>query len=100
LKLPPAVRGTFALYSGQADGLAVQLPEWRYPVVCDLASGQLKYDNFEGCWGAIKELHRFLQAYAVEKARLEARKHGHSVSEQVLTNGSIKLTIQVTGGAA
>jgi hypothetical protein len=36
----------------------------------------------------------------VEKAKAEARRVGHSVSEQALTDGSIKLTIQVTGGAA
>lgn len=36
---------------------------------------------------------------AVEKAKIEARKKGHSVTEQSLADGSIKLTVQV-GGAA
>jgi len=36
----------------------------------------------------------FLQAYSVEKARLEARRAGHAVTEQALADGSIKLTIQ------
>ena len=45
-------------------------------------------------------LDRFLQAYAVEKAKLEARNRGHSVTEQSLSDGSIKLTVQVTGGGA
>jgi hypothetical protein len=36
---------------------------------------------------------------AVEKARIEARKRGHSVVEQSLADGSIKLTINV-GGAS
>ena len=31
---------------------------------------------------------------------IEARKKGHTVSEQTLPDGSIKLTIQVAGGAA
>ena len=35
-----------------------------------------------------------------EKAKLEARKKGHGVFEQPLSDGSIKLTIQVAGGAA
>ena len=26
-------------------GLGVQLPGWRYPVVCDLPSGRLKFDD-------------------------------------------------------
>jgi hypothetical protein len=36
---------------------------------------------------------------AVEKARIEALRRGHSVSEQPLSDGSIKLVIQV-GGAS
>lgn len=34
------------------------------------------------------------QAYAVEKAKIEARKNGHSVTEQRRADGSIRLTIQ------
>jgi len=45
-------------------------------------------------WGEQKHLDRFLQMYAVERAKLEARKRGHQVSEQSLQDGSIKLTIQ------
>ena len=44
-------------------------------------------------WGDQKELNRFLQAYAVEKTKLEARKKGYIVSEQPLENGSIRLPI-------
>jgi len=36
---------------------------------------------------------------AVEKTRLEARKQGYDVAEQALADGSIKLTVQVGGGA-
>lgn len=100
LKLPAPVHGTIELYNGAATGLAVQLSGWRYPAVCDTTTGQIKYDNFGGDWGDQKELDRFLQAYAVEKARIEARRHGHTVFEQPLSDGSIKLTIQVSGGAA
>ena len=35
--------------------------------------------------------------YAVEKAKLEARKQGHAVSEQALQDGSIKLQIIEAG---
>jgi hypothetical protein len=88
------------LFSNTAEGLAVELPGWNYPVVCDLTTGQVKFDNFEGRWGEQKELDRFLQAYAAERAKIEARKKGYSVTEQSFQDGSIKLTIQVTGGAA
>jgi hypothetical protein len=42
-----------------------------------------------------QQLDHLLQAYTVEKARIEARKRGHSVFEQSLPDGSIKLIIQV-----
>jgi hypothetical protein len=100
LGLPPPVHGTSRLFSGPVTGLAVQLPGWNYPAVCDLASGQVQYDNYGGAWGDQKELKKFIQMYAVEKARLEARKRGHTVTEQSLADGSIKLSIQVQGGAA
>jgi len=87
------------LFSGEATGLAVKLPDWQYPVVCDLATGQLQYDNFGGRWGDQKRLGAFLQAYAVERAKAEARRKGHSSTEQTLADGSIKLTINVAGGA-
>lgn len=97
LKLPAPAAGQHRLYSGTVEGLAVRLPDWRYPVVCDTATGQIRYDNYSGQWGDQSHLNQFLQAYAVEKARLEARRRGHTVTEQSLTDGSIKLTIQVGG---
>jgi hypothetical protein len=100
LGLGPPVQGKTELFSGKAEGLAVQLPDWQYPVVCDTATGQVHFDNFGGRWGEQKHLDRFLQAYAVEKARIEARKRGSVCTEQHLPNGSIKLTIQVHGGTA
>ncbi len=99
LGLAAPTQGTVKLFSGEATGLAVKLPDWTYPVVCDTATGQLQYDNFEGRWGEQKHLDALLQAYAVERAKQEARRRGHSTTEQTLTDGSIKLTIQVAGGA-
>jgi hypothetical protein len=88
-------QGTAQLFSTEVTGLIVAFPDWRYPVVCDIPTGQLHYDNFEGRWGDESHLHRFLQAYAVEKATIEARRQGHSVRESVLTDGSIRLQIGV-----
>src|SRR5262245_56288808 len=81
LNLPMPVQGTAALFSGEATGLLVRLPGWLYPIVVDTATGRVAYDNFEGSWGDAKQLDHFLQMYAVEKAKLEARKKGYSVSE-------------------
>jgi len=99
LTLPEPVFGETQLFSTKATGWAVQLPEWRYPVVCDVNTAKVAYDNYEGRWGDPVHLNRFLQGYAVEKAKSEARRKGHSVTEQSLSDGSIKLTIQVGGVA-
>ena len=97
LNLPEPANKTVKLFSDTVTGLAVQLPGWSYPVVCDVASGELKYDNFQGYWGAAVELDKFLQAYAVEKAKIESRLQGHTVTEQQLQDGSIKLVVQIGG---
>jgi hypothetical protein len=100
LRLSPPVEGTHRLFSGETTGLGVQLSAWRYPLVCQLETGQLLYDNYGGRWGEQQHLDRFLQSYAVERAKIESRRKGHSFTEQQLPDGSIKLTIQVNGGAA
>ena len=92
--------GTRRLFSTAVAGFAVELPGWHYPVVCDTVAGIIHYDNYDGAWGNPRELDRFLQTYAVEKAKLEARKRGHTVTEQSLADGSIKLCVQLAGGAA
>ena len=99
LGLAEPVQGKAKLFTTEAEGLVVNLPDWRYPVVIDTDSRQIHYDNYAGQWGEQRELDRLLQAYAVEKAKLEARRAGHTVTEQPLADGSIKLTVQV-GGAA
>jgi hypothetical protein len=99
LQLAAPENKTCRLFNATVTGLCVQLPAWNYPVVCNLESGQVSYDNYGGHWGEQKHLNSFLQAYAVEKAKLEARKKGHSVSETKLEDGSIRVTVKV-GGAA
>jgi hypothetical protein len=100
LGLPPPRQGSAQLFGEMAEGTIVELPGWQYPVVCDIASGSLKFDNYGGVWGDAGEIERFLQAYSCEKAKIEARRQGHTVTEQPLADGSIKLTIQMAGGAA
>jgi hypothetical protein len=99
LSLPEPATGTAQLYSGQATGLLVHLPDWLYPVVIDTASGTIRYDNYGGCWGDEQHLHRFLQAYAVERARGEARRNNYTTTEQSLSDGSILVEIEVGGRA-
>ena len=97
LGLAEPVQGKAKLFVTEAEGLIVNLPDWRYPVVIDTESRHVHYDNYGGQWGKQSELDRLLQAYAVEKAKLEARRAGHTVTEMPLSDGSIKLTVQVGG---
>ncbi|MBI1248140.1 DUF1257 domain-containing protein [bacterium] len=97
LKLPQPTQGVFKLFSAEAVGLGVELPGWRYPVVCDTANGQVHYDNYGGRWGEQSRLDAFLQMYAIQKTSIEARRRGHTIVEQPLEDGSIKLTVQVGG---
>jgi hypothetical protein len=84
LGLAAPVEGTTRLYSGEASGLLVQLPGWQYPVVIDTSTGELRYDNYNGVWGEQQHLDHFLQLYAVEVVKLEARKKGYQVTEQTI----------------
>ena len=86
LGLETPVQGTARLFASNATGLIVKLPGWTYPAVIDTVAGEVQFDNYGGAWGQQKELDRLLQAYAVEKARVEARKLGHSVTEQALAD--------------
>ena len=97
LHLTPAIHGTFELYDSTETGLGVELPKWRYPVVANLETGNLRFDNYGGRWGDQEYLDQFLQRYTVEAATIAARKEGHSVAEQRIEDGSIKLTINVGG---
>ncbi|HMF38789.1 MAG TPA: hypothetical protein VKF17_19295 [Isosphaeraceae bacterium] len=99
LELPPPILGTAQLFSGEAAGAHRPADRLDLSRVLDTTTGQVHYDNYNGAWGDQAQLDRFLQIYAVEKARIEARKKGHQVTEQTLADGSIKLTIRV-GGAA
>ena len=97
--LPEPIHGKHVVFREEVEGLGVHLRDWQYPAVCQLAQGTIHYDNFGGRWGEQRELDAFMQAYAVERARIEARKRGHTITEQSLADGSIKLTVQI-GGAA
>ncbi len=93
LGLAEPAHSNVRLFSGDAAGLSVKLPGWRYPIVVDTADGSIKYDNYEGRWGDSEKLGRLLQMYAVEKAKIEARKKGHCVTEQARQDGSIVLQV-------
>lgn len=85
---------TVRLYDGKTyTGLTVRLPNWKYPVVVDLKTGALHYDNYNGSWGKQEELQKFQQTYGVAKATLIARAKGYTVQRTTLPNGTIRLKV-------
>ena len=97
LALKEPVHGKATVFETELEGVLVELPDWIYPVVCQLETGELKYDNYNEAWGEKKHLHRFVQMYGVEKAALKARRKGYSAVEQMLSDGSIRLTVNLGG---
>ncbi len=90
-------KGTFRLYQTQETGTAVYLPGWSYPVVIK-DDGQIAYDDYNGRWGNIEELHKLTAYYGLEKAKAEAWKQGYSVTEGYdETTEELTLTINVGG---
>lgn len=77
----------------RVEGWAVKLPGWQFPAVFDTATGQAHVDTYGGEWGDEKELHKFLQAYAVEKVTADAQARGMGWTETHLADGSIELTL-------
>lgn len=94
LKLPQPTTGEVKLFDRVAQGIGVQLDGWRFPL-CIESDGNLLYDHFQGFWGSPEKLDLFQQMYAVEKAKLEARKQGYQCSESLLADGSIRLQVLV-----
>ena len=100
LALPEPVQGTAQLYSGQASGLLVRPARLALPGRHrHRPPARIRYDNYGGCWGDEQHLHRLLQAYTVERTRIEARKKSYVTTEQSLADGSILVEIEVGGQA-
>lgn len=95
LALKEPVEGAARLFSGSVTGLLVELPGWRYPVVIDTTGGTVRYDNYGGRWGEQRHLERLTQIYAVEKAKIEARRRGYTAFERTLEDGSILVSVEV-----
>ena len=58
------------------------LPDWRFPVIVK-NNGTVAFDNYNGAWGNVSRLNELKAYYGIEKAKIEARRAGHSVYESV-----------------
>ena len=90
------LRGEIKLFDGtKVNGVGVKLPGWKYPVAINTATGEAKYDNYNGRWGEQSQLDKFTQLYATNKLTIEAKRKGWLVQRKTLANGSHEL--QFTG---
>lgn len=73
--------GSHEVYMKKVDGTAIQLAGWRYPVVVDVNTGEVTYDNYRGRWGDEEQLDLLFQQFAIEGARATARQQGLTFQE-------------------
>lgn len=78
--------GEHRLFSTNEKGFAVQLPNWKFPIILR-EDGKLAFDNYNGAWGATADLESLTSAYAVEAARAAATAQGWMVQDE--TDGSL-----------
>ena len=85
----------YKFYDGTvANGTAVYLPGWKYPVVIK-DNGEAVYDNYNGSWGKQSHLDELKQIYGVEVAKKQARIKGYSCREVQMEDGKIKLFVSL-----
>ena len=58
LNLKEPVHGKAVVFETEIEGILVELPDWIYPIVCILDTGELKYD-YTG--STCREASRFLE---------------------------------------
>jgi len=74
------VRGKLQLFDGTTveNGFGIQFKNWHYPVIIDLKTGEAKFDNFNGSWGDIAHLNKFIAHYSVHASAHAMRKRGQT----------------------
>jgi len=94
LNLPAPEEGTFQLFSESVSGLGIKLPGWKYPIVVDLKTGKVKFDNYNGTWGKAEELNNFQNRYLAATTIAMARRRGLSVKEVEESAGVVRLKVR------
>ena len=89
---------TVSFYDGQKHegNIKVTLPGWTYPVLFNSQTGDVAYDNYEGKWGDIRQLHNLVQEYALQVAEDQASElklQGWTIERVPQANGDIQLVL-------
>lgn len=81
------------LWEGSYEGVAIRIPGWTYPVVFNLDTGNLVFDNHNGHWGDEIKLDALVQRYVYEDAIAQAYINGETVETVTDEMGNITLAI-------
>ena len=70
------------LYQGSvAAEFSVKLPGWRYPIA--IKGKEVKYDNYNGSWGKLRELEKLQDQYSRDVTIQQAEMSGLTWDEEI-----------------
>jgi len=85
------------------NGIAIKIEGWKYPIVIDLDTGEIFYDDYRGRWGNVEDLKKLKQLYSLETILDIAKKQGvkkgilerlrEEAKQQLQKEGKVKLKI-------
>ena len=84
---------TVNFYKGNQTGLAIYLKDWQYPIV--VQNEQIAYDNYNGDWGNIDELHKFQREYTKTVVLKAVQQNNLSCSKITQQNDEIFIQIDL-----
>lgn len=90
-------RQQFFQSKAESGDVAVTLPGWKYPVLFDTKTGEVKYDNYNGMWGDLQPLEKLMQEYALQVAEEEAQEftlQGWTMQRVVQPNGDVQIVLE------
>jgi hypothetical protein len=67
--------GSYKLFSSTENGLGIQIPGWKYPIIIK-DNGTVAFDDYNGQWGNRADIEKLRAEYALEAARLAAEAQG------------------------
>lgn len=74
-------KGKHKLFDRSVEGFAVQLKNWRYPIIIT-EDGKMHFDDYNGSWGKRSDLDTLTKEYMMAKAMKAAKRAGYSVQRK------------------
>jgi hypothetical protein len=88
---------TVKQFGSAINGVAVQLPGFKYPIAINTQTGEISSDTFNGHWGKPELIDKLAQNYGIEVAKAEAEQLRGKFDMVTLDDGSVECTITLGG---